>query len=165
MSKRLIALCDASNLSGCVMAYGHFTTIHPGHIRYLKHAQSLGSSLVIALLGDNTPGETAPYPFLQEERAEALDLLGMAEAIVKLEGNELIDAIRIIRPAVVVFGTELEGAQELEEPIALLKKQGGEVQFHAGEVHYASADLLNASERDLRQIRRRQFAEACKRRT
>ena len=40
-------------LDNCVLGYGHFNTIHPGHIRYLKHEKSLGDKLVIALIGDN----------------------------------------------------------------------------------------------------------------
>ena len=26
------------------LAYGHFSTIHPGHIRYLKHAKQIGGN-------------------------------------------------------------------------------------------------------------------------
>ena len=31
-------LAHLSSLSGLVLAYGHFSTIHAGHIRYLKNA-------------------------------------------------------------------------------------------------------------------------------
>ena len=37
------------------------------------------------------------------------------------------------------------------------------MQFHAGEIHYATADLLSGSERDLRQQRRSLFQTACRR--
>ena len=45
----------------------------------------------------------------------------------------------------------------------LLSKQGRTVQFHAGEIHYATTDLLSGSERDLRQQRRSLFQKACQR--
>ena len=49
----LTSLQRGNERSGCVLAYGHFTTIHPGHIRYLRsHARDLGSDLVVALEGD-----------------------------------------------------------------------------------------------------------------
>ena len=163
MSQTLLTLEQASSLKGCVLAYGHFTTIHPGHIRYLRHARSLGSSLVVALLGDGPPDQPSPYPFRQPERAEALSLLGIADAIVSLQADELSDAIETLRPVVLVLGTDMKGTPSLNEPLALLKAQGGSVQFHAGEVQYASADLLTSSERDLRQQRRLQFVAACSR--
>ena len=146
-----------------MLTYGHFTTIHPGHIRYLRHARSLGQSMVVAVMGDGPPDQPSPYSFSQQERAEALSLLGISDAIVLLRGDELSEAIQTLCPAVLVLGTDLEGDPTLDEPLALLKAQGGSVQFHAGEVHYASADLLTSTERDLRHQRRLQFAGACHR--
>jgi rfaE bifunctional protein kinase chain/domain len=163
VSPSLLRLEQAAELRGCVLGYGHFTTIHPGHIRYLRHARSLGPTLAVALVGDGPADQPSPYPFRQEERAEALSLLGIADAIVLLEADELSRAIEQLQPAVLVLGTELQGAPHLEAPLALLKAQGSSVQFHAGEVSYASADLLNSSERDLRHQRSQQFAAACRR--
>lgn len=163
MSQTRLTLEQASSLQGCVLAYGHFTTIHPGHIRYLRHARGLGDTLAVALVGDGPADQAPPYPFSQAERAEALSLLRIADAIVLLEADELTDAIERLHPAVLVLGTELKGAPRLERSLALLHSQGGSVQFHAGEVSYASADLLTSSERDLRQQRRQQFAAACRR--
>ena len=163
MSQTLIPLDQAASLQGCVLCYGHFTTIHPGHIRYLRHARSLGTTLAVVLIGDGPPDQPSPYPFSQEERAEALSLLGIADAIVLLKADELSEAIQTLRPEALVLGTELQGAQRLEQPLALLKAQGGSVQFHAGEVSYASVELLTTSEQVLLQQRRLQFAAACSR--
>lgn len=163
MNTVVLTLEKAADRSGCVLAYGHFTTIHPGHIRYLRHARALGPELVVALVGDGPADQPSPYPFRQPERAEALGLLGLADSIVLLQADELEEAIRRLKPSVLVLGTELEGAQRLEQPLALLRSQGGSVQFHAGDVTYASADLLTSSERDLRQRRREQFRAACRR--
>ena len=51
---------DEEHIS-CTLAYGHFTTIHAGHIRYLKHAKALGNKLIIALAGDEIVNY-APFP-------------------------------------------------------------------------------------------------------
>ncbi len=163
MTTALITLEQAADRVGCVLAYGHFSTIHPGHIRYLRHAKSQGNELVVALVGDGIADQSSPYPFRQPERAESLCLLGLADAILLLKAGELDEAIRRLKPSVLVLGTELEGAEELKHPLDVLLAQGGSVQFHAGEVHYATADLLNNSERDLRQSRREQFRKACRR--
>lgn len=159
----LISIQQGAERNGCVLTYGHFTTIHPGHIRYLRHARELGPDLVVALVGDGPSDQPSPYLFRQEERAEALSLLGLADAILLLQADELEEAIRRLMPSTLVLGTELEGSERLKEPLMLLKTQGGSVQFHAGEVTYANTDLLNISERDLRQRRREQFREACRR--
>jgi len=89
VSNTLIPLEQAASLQGCVLAYGHFTTIHPGHIRYLRHARSLGKALAVALVGDGPPDQPPTYPYSQADRAEALSLLGIADAIVLLQSNEL----------------------------------------------------------------------------
>ena len=52
MPTKLLQLEDAVAWRGCVLTYGHFNTIHPGHIRYLRHACGLGKQLVVALIGD-----------------------------------------------------------------------------------------------------------------
>jgi len=163
MNTRLLSLDQALGLQGCILTYGHFSTIHPGHIRYLRHARSLGRQLVVALVGDTNHTKTKPYPFIQQERAEALGLLGLADAIVLLRDDDLSPAISQLRPSIVVLGTELESSAKFKQPLALLQSQGGNVQFHAGDVHYASADLLTTPERDLRLQRRLQFQMACKR--
>lgn len=148
---------------GCVLGYGHFTTIHAGHIRYLRHARKLGSRFVVALVGDGPNDKPSPYPFLQPERAEALCLLDIADAILLLETDELCEVMQCLNPKALVLGTELQGAPWLNQPLAFAKSKGINVQFHAGEVNYASTDLLINSGRDLRQQRYQQFATACRR--
>ena len=45
------------------LAYGHFSSIHPGHIRYLQNAKSLGEKLLIALRGDKDKPNSEKYFF------------------------------------------------------------------------------------------------------
>ena len=39
-----------------IIAYGHFSSIHPGHIRYLQNARSLGEILIVVIKGDKNKG-------------------------------------------------------------------------------------------------------------
>ena len=94
MPTQSLRLDETDAWQGCSLAYGHFNTIHPGHIRYLRHARGLGEQLVVALIGD---GKTS-YAFKQEERAEALSLLGIADAVLLLEADELDEAIEVLQP-------------------------------------------------------------------
>ena len=159
MSTQAFRLEDADSWIGCVLAYGHFTTIHPGHIRYLRHARGLGQKLVVALIGD---GKTS-YAFPQKERAEALGLLGIADAVLLLEADELNAAVSVLKPEVLVLGNEFKNNADIQTTLVKQRQQGGAVQFHAGDIHYATADLLSGSERDLRQQRRSLFQAACNR--
>ncbi len=154
-----IDLEEAKAFQGCVLAYGHFSTIHPGHIRYLRHARNLGKQLLVALIGDGSNS----YPFNQQERAEALSLLGIADAVLLLQANELDQAIAALQPAVLVLGNEFKTDNTIQSTLAQQRQQGRSVQFHAGEIHYATAALLSSSERDLSQQRRSLFQAACRR--
>ena len=120
---------------------------------------ALGEQLVVALIGD---GKTS-YAFQQQERAEALSLLGIADALVLLEADEINTAIEALKPKVLVLGNEYKNNAEIQTTLDQQRQQGGTVQFHAGDIHYATADLLSGSERDLRQQRRSLFQAACRR--
>ena len=159
MPTQSLRLEDAASWHGCALAYGHFNTIHPGHIRYLRHARGLGKKLVVALIGDGKSN----YAFQQQERAEALSLLGIANAVLLLKADELNEAIEALKPEVLVLGNEFKNNAEIQTTLVQQRQQGGAVQFHAGDIHYATADLLSGSERDLRQQRRSLFQAACRR--
>ncbi len=160
MTTQTLQLSNSSSWKGCVLTYGHFSTIHPGHIRYLRHAKGLGKRLIVALIGDKS---TTDYPFNQCDRAEAITLLGIVDAVLLLEGEELGEAIDKLQPKVLVLGNEYKDNSNIQETLVKQKELGGIVQFHAGETHYATADLLISSERDLRQKRKRLFQAACSR--
>ena len=156
MATSVIESSEAHRYQKCVLTYGHFSTIHPGHIRYLRHARNLGKQLVIALIGDE--GETN-FPFIQSERAEALCLLGIADAVLLLQDDDLDQAIRT-KTTVLVLGNEYKDKEQIQT-IVKRQEQQGSVQFHAGD--HATTDLLSASERDLRQQRLSQLKAACQR--
>ena len=160
MKTEILPLPEASQWSGCVLTYGHFNTIHPGHIRYLRNARTIGEKLVVALIGD----EDGSYTFTQQERAESLSLLGLADGVLLLRAEaQLSDAIKQLQPKALVLGNEFQQQPGIQKTLNLQRNLGGSVHFHAGEVHYASTDLLTGSAADLQAKRNRQFLAACKR--
>ena len=56
---------------------------------------------MVALIGDACSNQ---YPFNQQERAEALSLLGIADAVLLLQGDELNQAVAALKPKVLVLG-------------------------------------------------------------
>ncbi len=165
MNTPVIHLDEAVNMSGCVLAYGHFTTIHPGHIRYLKHAKDLGEKLVVVLMGDENNSISPEFQFNQKERAEALRLLEMVDAVILLRHKELSKAVSLLKPDLMVLGNEFKSSldKDVNDAIDILHQAGKKVTFHAGDVHYATTDLLSISERKLVEKRRHQFSQACSR--
>jgi rfaE bifunctional protein kinase chain/domain len=146
-NKKTINLEDVSqNLEdSLVLCYGHFNIIHPGHIRYLDYARQQGSKLVVSIQGDISFINTErKHHFSEVERALGVASIQNVDQVVLLGEGNLEKLIEVLNPAVLVLGKEFESKldDKVNKAIQLLEKKGGKVLFHAGETHYASADLL-----------------------
>ena len=75
MIDKCISINEITDVKNSVLVYGHFSTIHPGHIRYLRNASKKAEKLIVALIGDGD--ETINYQFSQMERAEGLSSMEM----------------------------------------------------------------------------------------
>ena len=162
--RKLSEINDIVNFS---LTYGHFDTIHPGHIRYLKYAKSLTGFLVIAIIGDIKLENTPKFKFSQKERSEALAMFEIADLIINLEDQELHNVVKKLGPKFLVLGKEKELPNsveiEIKKAINFQNKDGRLVKFEAGEVNYASTDLLSTPEFELTEKRRTEFKIACQR--
>ena len=67
MNSIIVKREDLFKYKNCVLTYGHFSTIHAGHIRYLKYARDQGQILITAILPDEKNGNQNLYPFDQKE--------------------------------------------------------------------------------------------------
>ena len=72
-----------------IIAYGHFSSIHPGHIRYLQNARSLGEILIVVIKGDKSKRSSEKYFFSINERSKSLAMLNICDYIIHLENDEL----------------------------------------------------------------------------
>ena len=167
MINQIINLKNVKSYKNCVLTYGHFNSVHPGHIRYLKHAASKGKKLVVALINDKKNGKTQHYKFSQEERADSLKNFNFIDGIILLEDIQftLINAIKDIKPDFLVLGKEFEKSneEEIKEAVKLMTKNGKNTEFHGGEVQYASTQLLENSKNDLSLDKKNKFKSACAR--
>ena len=164
MKTAIVNIKDVLKDKESILAYGHFSTIHPGHIRYLKHAKGLGKKLIIALMGDSEEKEKH-FEYTQKERSEALKLISLCELIVLLDSDELSVAVQKINPEILVLGNEFKKSNDktIIDAIKIQKSYKKKVIFHSGDIQYASTDLLiNSGEQILRR-RREEFRKACKR--
>ena len=148
-----------------VVCYGHFNVIHPGHMRYLKYARSLGDSLIVALLPDaefHGLGSKNYYP--ENDRAEGVSLLHIVDCVVILNKGKLDSLIEVIKPSILVLGSEHENERDenIDSAISILEKQQGKVVFQAGETHYGNTDLLYSGIDDLELEKISLFKKACR---
>ena len=155
------------NFKKCVLTYGHFNSVHPGHIRYLKKASNYGESLLVAVLPDTENGIKKTYKFSQRERAEGLTALKIVDGIILLKDEKfsLANLIKRLNPNFLFLGTEFEESKDPEiiEAIKIVKKNGKMIQFHAGEVQYASTNLLGNSSSNIKEENKIKFKNACTR--
>jgi len=164
MKTKVISIKDATRLKECVMTYGHFSTIHPGHIRYLRNARKYGKIIVVALMGDNAAdSNNNRFEFAATDRAETLALMGIADIIVILNGDELTEAINVVNPGVLVLGTEMKTDRRVADAIDVVSGYGGNVRFSSGENIYANTVLLGDSESSLKKRRVEEYIRTCTR--
>ena len=92
-----------------VFTNGVFDLLHPGHVRYLQTARSLGDVLVVGVNSDRSVRENKgpSRPIIPErERAEVLEALSVVDAAVifdELTPQAIIDRLR---PDILVKGAD-----------------------------------------------------------
>ena len=154
---------DGSDIVGAVLCFGHFNTIHPGHIRYFRRARKYSGPLVIALEGDLQLSQAGRSNFFSEhDRAQAVAALDMISHVVILDSGSLTEFVRKFRPTTLILGKEFERtrAGKVATAVAEVRSQGNEVFYDAGETNYASAALFHGSTGKLERERWHAFQSA-----
>jgi len=105
-----------------VFTNGCFDLLHPGHVRYLREARSLGDALVVALNSDRSvrvlKGEGRPI-LNEHERAEVVAALQAVDYVIIFDEETPRELIAELLPDVLVKGgdwplNEIAGRQEVE---------------------------------------------------
>jgi cytidyltransferase-like protein len=101
---------DPGQLAGVTACFGHFNTIHPGHVRHFRTAREHGGVLVIALEGDaQLPPHERKSVFPEGERAQSLIALELIDYVVILDNGSLEDFVSLVKLSTLVLGREFEG--------------------------------------------------------
>ena len=159
----ILDLKNSSKYKNTILGFGHFNSVHTGHIRYLKHAKELGHTFIVCII-KSLEGDSKNV-FSQLDRAEAVSQLGIADAIILLADNSLLSAVKKLKPTCLVLGKEYENnlTDDISSTIKLLNKNKTKIIYHAGDINYASSDLLLNSESNLKNERKKQFIKALER--
>lgn len=126
-----------------VFTNGCFDLLHPGHLRCLEQARSLGDLLVVAINSDagvrRIKGHGRPI-IPQDERAEILAALAMVDYVTIFDEPTPRELIARVLPSVLVKGgdwdpDEIVGREEVEAA-------GGRVVSVPIEPGYSTTDIL-----------------------
>jgi rfaE bifunctional protein nucleotidyltransferase chain/domain len=94
-----------------VFTNGVFDLLHPGHVRYLQHARSLGDALIVGINSDRSvravKGPGRPIN-LEQERAEILAALLCVDAVAIFDEETPFEIISAIAPDVLVKGADVD---------------------------------------------------------
>ena len=93
-----------------VFTNGVFDIIHPGHVRYLQHARTLGDALIVAVNSDRSVRALNKAPDRpinpEDERAELLLALGCVDATVIFDEDTPHEIISRVQPDILVKGAD-----------------------------------------------------------
>lgn len=92
-----------------VFTNGVFDLLHPGHVRYLRQARTLGDALIVGVNSDRSvranKGESRPVT-PDHERAEVLLALSWVDAAVIFDEDTPLAVISRVQPDVLVKGAD-----------------------------------------------------------
>src|SRR6266567_488901 len=125
-----------------VFTNGCYDLLHPGHIRLLEKARSLGDILILALNSDDSvrrlKGPTRPV-MSEQERAEVAAGLAAVDAITVFDEDTPRELIAAVLPDVLVKGADwahwIAGREEVEAA-------GGQVMALALEPGYSTTGIV-----------------------
>ena len=126
-----------------VFTNGCFDLVHPGHIRLLEQARSLGDGLIVGINSDSSvrKNKGAGRPMIPEaERAEILAAMEAVDYVVIFDEPTPKELIAAILPNILVKGSDW-GADEIvgrEEVV----RAGGRVVSLALEPGYSTTSLI-----------------------
>ena len=126
-----------------VFTNGVFDLLHPGHLRYLQHARTLGDALVVGVNSDRSvraiKGPERPIN-PEHERAEVLAALACVDEVVIFDQDTPHDVIAALQPDVLV-----KGADWADDAIVgrdIVEARGGTVVRVAIEPGYSTTAIL-----------------------
>src|SRR5206468_8353202 len=83
-----------------VFTNGVFDLVHPGHLRYLRHARSLGDALIVGINSDRSvrinKGASRPVT-LETERAEVLSAFVCVDAVTIFDEDTPQDLVNAVQ--------------------------------------------------------------------
>jgi D-beta-D-heptose 7-phosphate kinase/D-beta-D-heptose 1-phosphate adenosyltransferase len=126
-----------------VFTNGVFDLLHPGHVRYLEVARSLGDALIVGVNGDASVrrNKGSARPIVPEgERAEMLAALASVDAVVIFDEDTPAEIVTALQPDILVKGADWAADQIVGRDT--VEARGGRVVRVAVEQGYSTTTIL-----------------------
>ncbi len=132
-----------------VQCHGCFDIVHPGHIRHLRQARTLGDRLLVSITGDSGINKGLGRPLIPEDlRAENLAALDCVDYVYIDTSPTALELLTAVQPDVYVKGKEYENNNDprFAAERASVERAGGRVVFSSGDIVFSSTALIAALE-------------------
>lgn len=143
--KEIKKISEKLKLKGKTIVFtnGCFDIIHPGHIKVLKKAKSIGDILIVGLNSDKSikkiKGKNRPI-IDQKGRCEILSSLWMVDYIVLFDEDTPEKLIKSIIPNFIVKGSDYKKEEVVGKDI--IEKYGGKVIIVPLYKNYSTTNLI-----------------------
>jgi rfaE bifunctional protein kinase chain/domain/rfaE bifunctional protein nucleotidyltransferase chain/domain len=127
-----------------VQCHGCFDIVHPGHIRYLRFARSLGDVLVVTVSSDDVVGKGYERPYIPEDlRLDNLAELACVDYVALSEDEWAGPVLDAIQPDIYVKGREYESKSDprFAREKKIVESYGGRVVLGSGDVIFSSTEI------------------------
>jgi rfaE bifunctional protein kinase chain/domain/rfaE bifunctional protein nucleotidyltransferase chain/domain len=128
-----------------VHCHGCFDIVHPGHIKHLQFARSLGDVLVVSISADSHVNKGVARPLIPDDlRAASVAALECVDHVYVNPEPTAVGLLGQLQPDVYVKGKEYEtncDPRFLAERDTVIR-HGGRVVFSSGDVVYSSTALI-----------------------
>jgi len=127
-----------------VQCHGCFDIVHPGHIRYLRFARSLGDVLVVTVSGDDAVMKGYERPYIPEDlRLDNLAELACVDYVALSEDEWAGPVLEAIHPDIYVKGREYESKKDprFAKEKKIVESYGGRVVLGSGDVIFSSTEI------------------------
>ncbi|MDH3655056.1 MAG: PfkB family carbohydrate kinase [Myxococcales bacterium] len=127
-----------------VQCHGCFDIVHPGHIRYLRMARSLGDVLVVTVSADDVVMKGYDRPYIPEDlRLDNLAELACVDYVALSEDDWAGPVLEAIQPDIYVKGREYESKNDprFAKEKKIVEAYSGRVVLGSGDVIFSSTEI------------------------
>jgi len=128
-----------------VQCHGCFDIVHPGHVRYLRYAKSLGDALIVSITADRWIDKGVDRPYVsQDMRLENLAALEFVDYVCVDDHARAREILDRLKPDIYVKGKEYETQTDsrFAEEKRLVESYGGQIAFSSGDVVFSSTRII-----------------------
>ena len=127
-----------------VQCHGCFDIVHPGHIRYLRFARSLGDVLIVTVSSDDVVMKGYERPYIPEDlRLDSLAELSCVDYVALSVDEWAGPVLEAIQPDIYVKGREYESKSDprFANEKKIVESYGGRVVLGSGDVIFSSTEI------------------------